>query len=234
MVWGAFANLIPMLPDFAGAGMNEGIRSLTGGDATSKARKNYIHDVRTLRRREYQDMVWSLQKAGLNPVLAVGAQPGHASAQMVNRAPYSGGGSGGVGTALAANKQADTAAGKAPSEIGLNLASTGLKQETALNTVFDRANILQQYDINSATIDKIRQDTATLKALQAKHTQDAITGGYSAKKIKEETEQIDQFGLPGQTWEGVLRQGLTDGKVPATAKDLWNWLTGGTTPAPRE
>jgi len=37
---------------------------------------------RKLRRREYQDMVHSMKAAGLNPILATGATPGHSAVSM--------------------------------------------------------------------------------------------------------------------------------------------------------
>lgn len=48
------------------------------------AQQDYAEQVRHLRRREYQDMVYSMTKAGLNPMLATGATPGHATPMSVN------------------------------------------------------------------------------------------------------------------------------------------------------
>lgn len=45
-----------------------------------KQRNDYAQQVRHLRRREYQDMMFSMKAAGLNPILASGAQPGHSAA----------------------------------------------------------------------------------------------------------------------------------------------------------
>jgi len=45
-----------------------------------KQRGDYASQVRHLRRREYQDMMFSMKQAGLNPILASGAQPGHSAA----------------------------------------------------------------------------------------------------------------------------------------------------------
>jgi len=45
----------------------------------NKSTNRYKSAVRHLRRREYQDMVFSMRKAGLNPMLATGAQPGHSA-----------------------------------------------------------------------------------------------------------------------------------------------------------
>jgi len=110
------------LLDRIGAGMWDSLwGGITSGNwgGTSKERKNQIHDIRTLRRREYQDMVHSLKEAGLNPLLAVGASPGHASASTIP-AVVAGGGSLNTpahSAASAAHRKAGVAEGKAPSEI---------------------------------------------------------------------------------------------------------------------
>jgi len=119
---GLLAGLANLAPDYAGMGLNYlGTGMLTGNwGGTSKERKNQIHDIRTLRRREYQDMVHSLKAAGLNPILAVGSQPGHATAQQVqalsgyDQPSLTGAG---VGTAAAQHRQAGVSESKAPSEI---------------------------------------------------------------------------------------------------------------------
>lgn len=92
-------NMLPQVPSVSNLGFNFAIYS--------KQRANYASQVRHLRRREYQDMMFSMRKAGLNPMLASGATPGH-SAAMQGTLPGGTGGAG-VGTAMAALKQAETA-----------------------------------------------------------------------------------------------------------------------------
>lgn len=232
---GGLTGLANLVPDYAGMGLNYlGTGLLTGNwGGTSKERKNQIHDIRTLRRREYQDMVHSLTQAGLNPILALGASPGHASARQVaalgayNQPNITGQG---VGSAIAANRAAGVAEGKLPSDIRKNLSSSALMQDQAQNLQLGRAGLIQQYEMNQIEMNRLMQDTKTGAALQAKYAQDAITSGYSAKKLAEETSQIERFGLPGQTWQGMLRSGLADDRVGTSAKDndrisqAWQWL----------
>jgi len=210
--------------------ISRGLGTLYGGittgnwGGTSKERKNQIHDIRTLRRREYQDMVHSLTEAGLNPILAVGATPGHASAYQV--AAMSGGGEANrsIPGAVAANKIAEVAGKKAPSEIDKNKATTGLLGVQGENEMYRRAGILQQWDINSETIDSIRQQTKTNAALAQKYRQDAITGGASARQIDAEINALEKFG-PGQTsWAGMLRAALARPEVANTAAQAGKFL----------
>lgn len=144
--WAPFANLIPSLPDFAGKGLEWAVSSM--------ARNRYASQVRHLRRREYQDMMFSMKQAGLNPILAAGASPGHSAAMM----QQTGGGSGsaGVGSAIAANRQAGVAETKAPSEIGLNTARSGTEAEEALNKAVIRTNLALQPALTNASIAEIR------------------------------------------------------------------------------
>lgn len=225
MAWASFANLIPNLPDFFGKGVDYAIGSL-GGMPDSKARKNQIHDIRTLRRREYQDMVHSLTQAGLNPILAVGASPGHASAQMLPPDLGSTGSSGGVGSAYAAHRTAGVAEKRVGSEIGKNEAAAGLANVQGTATQLGIPNILQQWDLNSATIDRIKQDSKTGLALQHVYEQDAIHKGASADKLRKDIEMLDKFGPPGQTLEGMLRAYFPGpDKTTSTAKSWWDSIS---------
>lgn len=183
---------------------------------TSKERKNQIHDIRTLRRREYQDMVHSLTQAGLNPVLAVGASPGHATAQQVQTqlASHGGLGTAGISSAKAQNRQAGVAEGKAPSEIGLNEGKTGLLGAQEQNAFAQLANIILQPDLTQANIDNIRQGTRTALALEELNKQKAIAAGASARELDKRVEQYDKFGLPGTSMHSLISQGVgNSGKV---------------------
>jgi len=200
-MWGAFANLIPTLPDFAG----EGLRSLVGG-ATSKERKNYITDTRKLRKQEYQDMMYSMRKAGLNPILASGATPGHSAAMTSSSMSHAG--SAGVGSAMAAHRQAGVAEKKSDSEIGLNSAKTEREKTEAVNSLFGRANILQQYDETKARIENINQATYT-SAVDArlKEKKGNLTDAET-DKIRQEAGFLTETGGYGKDLEGGLMQFL--------------------------
>lgn len=192
-------SLIPTLPDFAGAGMNWAV----GGMAANR----YKESVRHLRRREYQDMVYSMKKAGINPILASGATPGH-SAGFMSAMGGGGGGSAGVGTAMAANRQAGVSEAKAPSEINLTTARQQSAQEERLNTIFGRANILQQYDETRARIENIHQQTYN-SALEARLIEKK-TGLTDAEtnKLKSQQGMLEETGGYGTSFEGLIRQFL--------------------------
>jgi len=130
MAWGAFANLIPQLPDFAGAGMNFAIGNMN--------RSRYASQVRHLRRREYQDMMYSMKAAGLNPMLASGATPGHSAAFSPSQGQL--GGSAGIGDALANISKANSAKKMANAEA----AKIDVERE---NRMYERARVLGEIDL---------------------------------------------------------------------------------------
>jgi hypothetical protein len=156
MVWGAFANAIPTLPDFAG----EGFRLLVGG-SISKERKNAIHDMRFLRRREYQDQMYSMREAGLNPILAAGATPGHSAVSTTN-SQMGTSQSAGIGSSLAsaasaraANRQAGVREKLLPFEQDLveanvSTAQAGAREKEALAAIAELTLYDQQDRIRAA------------------------------------------------------------------------------------
>jgi len=228
----------------AGNALNWGFQGITSGNwgGTSKERKNQIHDIRTLRRKEYQDMVHSLKKAGLNPILAVGASPGHATAQQVQQPQWdtSGGGTGAnYASAMASARQAKVAEDKVPSEIGKNLGSTNLMGTQAGNLMLGRAGLLQQYELNELEMKNKSQNTATAALLGEVYKAEAIHKGASAREIEQRMREINQYGLPGQTWEGLIRNRLTDkaeggrwnfngpaDSIINSGKSAWEWGKG--------
>lgn len=239
---GAFANLLPPLPDVLGSGWAEAMRYSTGGDATSKARKNAIHDVRTLRRREYQDMVHSLKAAGLNPMLAVGASPGHSAAQVSPQTQYHAAGSSGTGSAIAANRsasasnrQAGVAEKKQPNETKL----TGAQAEVA------DLQRYTQYETTQRLIEERKNITANTRlALEQSGSarMERILKGAQAQQAGASARQIDQVNAAstggnivtdplGYTAHAIekMTEGAQDvwGKVSNTAKEAYkSWKEG--------
>lgn len=221
-------NLIPQLPDFAGAGLNWALGNM--------ANNRYKESVRHLRRREYQDMVFSLKQAGLNPALAYGASPGHASgfAQQVQ----ANAGSAGIANAMAQLEQAGTAAKVAPSQIGLNEANAALKGEERFNTMLGRAGLLQAYEKDAAWIEQTLQSARTSAAQEELFKAQALREGASKAELEERTSQYNRWGLPGQNWEGGIRaliqefldSGSTTGLLPGVpnsskdAQTFESWL----------
>lgn len=186
---GGWFNLIPQLPDFAGAGLNYGLFRAQS--------KNYASQVRHLRRREYQDMMFSMKAAGLNPILASGATPGHSAGMMdAGNQPSS---SAGVGSAMAANRQAGVGERnvkvtelKAPNEIATEyMRRFGIASEIAQRG----ANV----ELTAATTAKTKAETelalqesgsAAVKRLL--HQRQAEREGYTSKQIEALTKQINE------------------------------------------
>lgn len=192
----AWTGLIPQLPDFAGKGLDYGI--------FRKMRDDYASQVRHLRRREYQDMMFSMKAAGLNPILASGATPGHSAAMQGSVGAGSPGA--GIGSAMAANRQAGVAEKKAPSEIGLNT-------ESSLNKAVERTNLALQPALTSSTIDEIKARTeyakqqaiseGTKRNLMASQSSAAEA---AAKKAEMETP-LEQGGAATQPYQAGKRVG---------------------------
>lgn len=134
--------------------------------------------VRHLRRREYQDMMYSMKAAGLNPMLASGATPGHSAVSAGAT------GSSDIGSGMAKGAEAGTSAKKAPSEIDVNTAKKGMIDEEKLNEIYGRANILQEYDMTKADIAATNQGILESGSRQSLMHQQSIQAGASAKELR--------------------------------------------------
>jgi len=149
----------------------------------NKQRQQYASQVRHLRRREYQDMVHSMKEAGLNPILAVGATPGHSAAYMgrgIDQSP-------GIDIA---GKYAQTTSAKAAETQATTAARTGnILQD---NLMIDRGNALLSGDKISAETAESKQRSLTGAAQQALYEQEAIKAGASAKEIDANRRRIEQ------------------------------------------
>lgn len=185
-----FLNLLPKLPDFAGAGLNYGVWRAQS--------KNYASQVRHLRRREYQDMVFSMKQAGLNPILAVGATPGH-SAAMAGHGGSGDSGSAGVGTAVAANESARAANRnakvsevKAPSEIANLSMQRSLMAEDIKARVYNNEYTAASTARQRAETNKVLGETSNLMFSRALLEEQAKREGFSANKLDAERRRIEQ------------------------------------------
>lgn len=182
---GAQAAALESLNIFGGGGFQFGLGN--------KSANRYAAKVRHLRRREYQDMVFSMKQAGLNPMLASGATPGHSAPSV---APTPNMSSGGIGSAYAAGKHAEASNRQAGVAEAKMPAERSLLEVQAQNTLYQRANILQQYDDVKARIANQESATAlnnasTLKVLAEK----GFIDKNSAKTVQETNKIMAE--LPG-------------------------------------
>jgi len=185
-----FLSLIPQLPDFAGGGMNYGI--------FRKMRDDYASQVRHLRRREYQDMVFSMKEAGLNPMLAVGATPGHSAGMMSGG--VASGAPGGVGTAVAANKQANTAEETGKSE-------RRLKDRQSEVEDLKRFLIAEQTNAARASAANTEAGTRNLDSLTEKYQMETAATAQEVVKRKQENVKGGQEAAIYEGTEGrILRR----------------------------
>jgi len=220
----ALGGLAGQMGGAAGNWFSQGLFTGNWG-GTSDERKNVVTDTRKLRKTAYQDMVFSLKEAGLNPMLAVGASPGYSAAPQVAQPQYQG--NPGFNQSVNSARQVGVAEGKMPSEIKENEAGAALKDQNRIVAQLGIPSLLQQFELNQATIDKVRNDTAVQKLLGEVYRADAIMKGASAREIDQRIGQIDKFGLPGQSWEGILRQLLTDETTENSAKSWWDTIKDG-------
>lgn len=175
----------------------------------NKQRGQYASQVRHLRRREYQDMVHSMKEAGLNPVLAVGATPGHSAAYMGRGLTQSpgvdvAGAYSKTTTAKAAEKQADTSA------------KTGETTQGLQRTQREYTDLLRYR--TAAETKSINQSTQTNKALEQKYLIEAVASAAEAKGREYDNVQRQQDakiyeGLEGEilrrvrAWSGAIQGG---------------------------
>lgn len=177
-----FLNFVPQLPDFAGAGMNWGIASM--------ARNRYASQVRHLRRREYQDMMFSMKQAGLNPILAGGAQPGHSAAMNMDFQQTSS--TANVGSAVAANRQADASLSnakvnkvKAPYEVGRMTTQNYLDAARIGAITLNNAYTAAQTKKTAAETNLALQESGTAAIKRLLMKRQAEKEGASAKELTE-------------------------------------------------
>lgn len=123
-------------------------------------RDDYASQVRHLRRREYQDMMFSMKAAGLNPILASGAQPGHSAA-------FSGMGAAGPQAQLidvANNAESPGRIGQMKAKEMEGLAKGRLADQQSGLALDQRDLTKATTAFQIATIDKIRDERELLRA----------------------------------------------------------------------
>lgn len=140
--------------------------------------------IRHLRRREYQDMVFSMRRAGLNPMLATGATPGHSAVSAIPVA------SSDLGNALSKGMQAASTAKDVDRKVSLTPYEKAiLKAEEDLRIV-EKGGALVTAERTAAERDKIRADIENIPRMGALLEAQAIQQGASAKELQAREEQI--------------------------------------------
>lgn len=186
MSFGAWAGMLGA--GAAGAGGGFGSALMNWGLANKSANR-YKSSVRHLRRREYQDMMFSMKKAGLNPILAYGGTPGHSASQMV-QAPnidITGNATKGISTA----NEAAQVQGKVAKLDAEAKASAAQAQRTKGLITNDQWAVATA----DANIKNTNQATLTSAAQANLFRQEAIKSGASARQL-EALEQNLRADLP--------------------------------------
>ena len=197
------------------AGFSGGLASLTGignWGFFQKARNQYASQVRHLRRREYQDMVFSMKQAGLNPMLATGATPGHSAAYSASPPEVIGDV---VGNAARATHSALEADRQGPT-IKKMAAEEALARDKAWSERFFReagerglAYQLDAMKLNNiataAQTDKLIQETDESIARTQQSWAEVAKTGVSAKEIQERIK-AQQFENVGKENEANFRK----------------------------
>lgn len=171
----------------AGAGMGAG-SGLMNWALANKAADQQKSAIRHLRRREYKDMVFSLKQAGLNPILATGATPGHSAAAMVQPQSISmaNDATRAASSALEADRQG-TVIKKMGAEASAAEAS-GFKTDWERNreqAIFPyQLDQIKYLNFNTAAnTDKLIQETDESIARTQAHWAEVAKTGVSAKEI---------------------------------------------------
>lgn len=203
----------PALGLAAGAGALFG--SLSGGlmnwGFANKSAQNYKSSVRHLRRREYQDMMFSMKKAGLNPILASGATPGHSAAAMMQAPQFDIAGSFQKGVSGASEAaQTGGKVAKLEAERGHSAAQASRTKGLETNDQLARGAI-------TSGIEKTQAETGTAKAVEALKRQEIEESKARTKNLDAERPNIES-GFGGGMPRGILR--LLE-RAGTSARELW-------------
>lgn len=229
------------------------LSDLTGGAISwglaNKSANRYKSSVRHLRRREYQDMMFSMKKAGLNPMLASGATPGHSASQMVQAPHFDLSGAGtNASNAMSLADQAKSKSretkikeDKKPAEVELIESTTEANRrgaeltdakidteaETQENLKAQRA-LLREQKINAETVERERLKTEAAHSAAGIKQIDA-----TVRKTEMETPEVyGNVANPVATIKAGAKEIAKEGKAFGSelynsAKRLWKeWKRG--------
>lgn len=173
---------------------------MAGAESSKDKRKGQYRLQIKARRAEYQDMMYSMKQAGLNPILASGATPGHMSV-----------GTGESDVPAYVNSAVNTAkvgldAYKANPEVDRNQSSSSLARAQAANTAADTNNRLLSAPNIPVERDRLQADAEQMRTAaglnRVKSTTEAkqqgfITENTARARVEKELAQQDLQGRIG-------------------------------------
>lgn len=172
----------------------------------------YEKQVRELRRTAYQDMVHSMKAAGLNPVLAVGANPGNSAAYSIQT------GQSDVAGDLKSVTSAKEAAAKTETE-------DQLREPRKLEVIWNQNRLMEEVANRHRENRHIEANTELAHALEAKALKEAGLLDVSAKEVAERTKALEAENVKRRQ-EADIYDGL-EGAILRRIEAYTGAITGG-------